>query len=130
MPRIAGRILLADDRRDVWRVARDFLEKSGAEVEIAEDGRQAVDAVRRSEDQLNPFSLVLMDMQMPVMTGQEAVAVLRQQGCTLPILVLTADAMEGERESCLALGCDEYCPKPIDGLELVRLVKRMIDESQ
>lgn len=128
LPSLDARILLADDRRDVWRVARYFLEKCGAEVEIAEDGRQAVDAVNRSNAEGRPFSLILMDMQMPIMTGQEAVAALRKQGCKLPIIALTADAMEGERESCLAIGCDEYSPKPIDGPKLMRLVKRMIDE--
>lgn len=126
LPTIDARILLADDRRDVWRVARYFLEKCGAEVEIAEDGRQAVDAVDRSNAEGNPFSLILMDMQMPIMTGQEAVAALREQGCQLPIIALTADAMEGERDSCLAIGCDEYSPKPIDGPKLMRLVKKLV----
>lgn len=130
LPGINARILLADDRRDVWRVARYFLEKCGAEVEIAEDGRQAVDAVNRSNAEGNPFNLILMDMQMPIMTGQEAVAALRHQGCRLPIIALTADAMEGERESCLAIGCDEYSPKPIDGPVLMRLVKKLIDKGR
>lgn len=128
LPRIEARILLADDRRDVWRVARYFLEKCGATVEVAEDGRQAVDAVNRFAAAGNPFDLILMDMQMPVMTGQEAVAALREQGCELPIIALTADAMEGERESCLAIGCDEYSPKPIDGPKLMRMVKKLINQ--
>ncbi|MCR9202723.1 MAG: PAS domain S-box protein [Planctomycetaceae bacterium] len=62
LPAIQGKILLADDRRDVWRVARYFLEKCGAQVEVAEDGRQAVDAVNRAEATQAPFDLILMDM--------------------------------------------------------------------
>lgn len=124
LPRFDAHILLADDRRDVWRVARYFLEKCGAEVEVAEDGRQAVDAVNRAADADHPFDLILMDMQMPVMTGQEAVAELRRNGCQIPIIALTANAMEGERDSCLRMGCDDYAPKPIDGPTLMHLVAR------
>lgn len=130
MPTIKAKILLADDRRDVWRVARYFLEKCGAEVEVAEDGRQAVDAVNRNNEAGLPFDLILMDMQMPIMTGQEAVAELRRSGCNLPIIALTADAMEGERESCLAIGCDEYSPKPIDGPKLMHLIKSMLEKHK
>lgn len=126
MPPLHARILLADDRRDVWRVARYFLEKCGAEVEVAEDGRQAVDAVNRAASAGRPFDLILMDMQMPVMTGQEAVAELRSQGLRIPIIALTADAMSGERESCLAFGCDAYAPKPINGPELMQMVSRLL----
>lgn len=122
LPTLNGRILLADDRRDVWRVARFFLEKCGAQVEVAEDGRQAVDAVNRATKKGRPFDLILMDMQMPIMTGQEAVAELRQQGCRIPIIALTADAMEGERANCIAIGCDDYSPKPVDGPALMKMV--------
>ena len=97
---------------------------------MAEDGRQAADAVNRDEATQAPFDLILMDMRMPVMTGQEAVAELRNPGCKLPIIALTADAMEGERESCLAIGCDEYAPKPIDGPQLMRLVARLLRDHQ
>lgn len=130
LPHLNAHILLADDRRDVWRVARFFLEKHGAQVEIAEDGRQAVDAVERADRDGTLFDLILMDMQMPVMTGQEAVAELRGQGYKLPIIALTADVMEGERDACLAIGCDDYSPKPIDGPALIRLIDRHLARSR
>ena len=116
----------ADDRRDVWRVTRHFLEQCGAEVVIAENGQEAIDAVEQAELQGKPFALVLMDMQMPVMNGQEAVRRLREMQFKFPIIALTADVMEGDRETCLALGCDEYFPKPINGRKLVTLIAEML----
>ncbi len=129
-PKIHARVLLADDRRDIWQVGKFFLEKCGAEVSIAENGQQAVEAVRTANADGCPFSLVLMDMQMPVMDGRQAVAELREEGFDLPIIALTADAMEGEREHCIAMGCDEYFPKPIDGPKLTAMVAALIDRSE
>ncbi|APZ91833.1 chemotaxis protein CheB [Fuerstiella marisgermanici] len=121
-PRLEARILLADDRRDIWRIGRYFLEKCGAEAVVVEDGLQAVEAVQRAEKDARPFDLILMDMQMPVMTGQEAIAEIRDLGVKVPIIALTADTMEGEREACLSMGCDDYFPKPIDGPKLMHLI--------
>jgi len=121
-PKIQSRILLADDRRDIWRIGKYFLEKCGAEVMVVEDGLQAVEEAQRAAAEGRPFELILMDMQMPVMTGRDAVSELRKLGFRTPIIALTADAMEGEREACLAMGCDDYFPKPIDGNRLMKLV--------
>ena len=104
-----------------------FLESAGAKVTIAEDGRQAVDAAMRRRQEGETFDLILMDMQMPIMTGHEAVRALRQEGFQTPIIALTADAMEGERQACLSSGCNEYVTKPIDGEDLVQLVARFLD---
>jgi two-component system CheB/CheR fusion protein len=128
-PTIKSRILLADDRRDVWQVGKYFLEKCGATVTIAENGQQAIEAIRRSNHEGAPFDLILMDMQMPVMTGREAVAVIRKEGIQTPIIALTADAMDGERESCISMGCTEYFPKPIDGPRLMNLVASLIQAT-
>lgn len=129
-PSINGRVLLADDRRDVWRVGKYFLEKCGADVTIVENGKQAVEAVSEAVKNENPFSLVLMDMQMPVMTGHDAVKELRKKGFDLPIIALTADAMEGEREACIEMGCNEYFPKPIDGPRLMNSIAELIKDYQ
>lgn len=126
-PRIDARVLLADDRRDVWRVGKYFLEKCGARVCVAEDGRQALDAAERAQQEGDPFELILMDMQMPIMNGREAVLELRKRGHKLPIIALTADAMQGEREACLEIGCTEYFAKPIDGFKLMNLAASLLD---
>ena len=122
LPRFEARILLADDRRDIWRIGKYYLEKCGAKVTVVEDGLQAVEETQRAIKAGEPFHLILMDMQMPVMTGREAVTEIRGLGVEVPIIALTADAMEGERESCISMGCDDYFPKPIDGLKLMNLV--------
>lgn len=127
LPELSARILMVDDRRDVWRVGKYFLETCGATVTIAEDGRQGVDAAERARKAGKPFDLILMDMQMPVMTGQEAVAELRRLDFKTPIIALTADAMDGERETCLRIGCDEYSAKPIDGPKLMNLCATLLN---
>ena len=124
LPRIDAHILLADDRRDVWRIGKYFLEKCGARVTVVEDGQQAIDAVVKMDG--DPFGLILMDMQMPVKTGREAVTEIRQFGCQIPIVALTADAMDGEREACIEIGCNEYFPKPIHGVKLMNLVASLL----
>jgi CheY-like chemotaxis protein len=124
--KIPYRILLADDRRDVWRVAKFFLENAGASVTVAEDGRQAVEAAVVACNDSVPFDIILMDMQMPIMTGREAVAELRRRQFATPIIALTADAMEGEREACLEVGCDDYLSKPIDGPRLIRAIAYLV----
>ncbi|WP_345322240.1 chemotaxis protein CheB [Novipirellula rosea] len=127
-PTIHSRILLADDRRDVWQVGKHFLEKCGAEVAIAENGKLAVEMTEQASNEGRPFELILMDMQMPVMDGRRAVANIRELGYKTPIIAMTADAMDGERESCIAMGCDEYFPKPIDGLLLTNLIAEMLSQ--
>lgn len=116
------RVLVVDDRRDVRHISQHFLEKAGAIVSTAEDGRQGVDAAIAAREAGTPFDLIVMDMQMPIMDGLQATAQLRSAGVHEPIIALTADAMKGDRERCLAGGCDDYLSKPIDHNQLVRMV--------
>ncbi|TWT74976.1 chemotaxis protein CheB [Allorhodopirellula solitaria] len=128
-PQLRAKILLADDRRDVWLVGKHFLEKCGAQVKIAENGQQAVEMIESAAKEDAPFELILMDMQMPVLDGRQAVAKLRDLGHATPVIALTADAMDGEREACIEMGCDEYFPKPIDGLLLTNLIADMLQRA-
>jgi CheY-like chemotaxis protein len=110
--RSALRILLAEDNAVNQHLARRLLEKRGHTVTVAADGCEALDALDRE-----PFDVVLMDVQMPVMDGFEATAALRAResgtGRHLPIIALTAHAMKGDQERCLQAGMDGYVTKPV-----------------
>ena len=121
-------ILVADDRRDVWLVAKHFLERAGATVKIASDGQEAVDLVKQSDDV--KFDLVFMDIQMPILNGHEAVRKLRKLGFKMPIVALTAAAMKGEKQVCIEAGCDDYLTKPIDSKLLIGTARRLVDEKR
>jgi len=122
--KLACRILIVDDRRDVRHISQHFLEKAGARVSTAEDGQQAIDAAIAARDSGEPFDVVVMDMQMPNVDGLHAVAELRSAGIEVPIIALTADAMKGDREKCLNGGCDDYLAKPIDQAKLILMVAK------
>jgi signal transduction histidine kinase/FixJ family two-component response regulator len=121
---IRGRVLLAEDGMDNQRLISWVLQIAGATVVLAENGEQAIQKYHESLATGQPFHCILMDMQMPVLDGYEAVSRLREANCRVPIVALTAHAMQGDREKCLAAGCDDYATKPIDRHELARLVAR------
>ncbi len=118
--RLNGRILLAEDGPDNAYLLTLVLKHAGATVEHAENGRiarrRAMDALRLD----NPYQLIFMDMQMPEMDGYTATRLLRKQGYQLPIVALTAHAMPGDREKCIAAGCNDYLSKPVDTVTLLR----------
>ena len=106
-----ARLLVAEDNEINQQVAREILESAGFVVEIANNGREAVEKVRSS-----PYDAVLMDIQMPEMDGLQATAELRQDGrfVDLPIIAMTAHAMAGDREQSLKAGMNDHVNKPID----------------
>jgi CheY-like chemotaxis protein len=122
-------VLLVDDRRDVRFVAQHVLEEAGATVGTAKDGVEALEAVESAAERGEPFDLILMDIQMPRMDGLTAVGRLREQGCRVPIIALTADAMREDRERCLNAGCDDYLTKPIDAAQLVEKSADLLRQS-
>ncbi len=116
-------ILLTEDNRVNQRVAMRILERAGHSVVIAGNGREALSALDGQG-----FDLVLMDVQMPEMDGFEATAAIRlkENGTPTrtPIIALTAHAMKGDQERCLAAGMDDYLSKPIRPRELLNLVEK------
>jgi signal transduction histidine kinase/CheY-like chemotaxis protein len=116
------RILLAEDNAVNQKLASRLLEKRGHFVVVAANGREALAAIKKES-----FDLVFMDVQMPVMDGFEATAAIRKKerstGVHLPVVALTAHAMKGDREKCLAGGMDGYLSKPIRPQELDELLQ-------
>ncbi len=106
---LRGRILLAEDNPSNQMLIRKLVEKTGCELTVVGDGKQAVDAVKECS-----FDLILMDMQMPVMNGYQASKSLRNQKVERPIIALTANAMTGDRDECMKAGCTDYLAKPIN----------------
>jgi CheY-like chemotaxis protein len=119
------RILLAEDNLVNQRLATRLLEKRGHFVVLAANGREAVTAFEKES-----FDLVLMDLQMPEMDGFEATAAIRAKekstGKHLPIVALTAHAMKGDREKCLASGMDGYLTEPIRPQELDEVLESYV----
>lgn len=122
--RAGTRLLVADDNEDNREIFRLVLEAAGAVVTTVEHGQLAVDAVQAAEQEKEPFDLVLMDMNMPILDGYGATRVLRDLGQRVPIVALTAFSMATDRDKCLAAGCDGYLTKPIRPEVLVREVAK------
>jgi CheY-like chemotaxis protein len=119
-----ARILVADDSPDLQQVLALHLRRADVEVVLADDGNEARELALAAEAAGHPFDVVLIDVDMPVMSGDVAVEHLRHAGYTLPIVALTAHALDHERVRCLAAGCDEFATKPIPREALLALVER------
>ena len=128
-PLRGGRILIAEDNAVNQRVARRQLGKlCSSEIVVVSDGLQAVEAIRQGD-----FAAVFMDCLMPNLDGYDATRAIREDealtGKRVPIIAMTANALEEDRERCLAAGMDDYVAKPIDFEELRRVVERWLPES-
>ncbi len=121
-PGLSYSILLVEDNLINVKLAQKLLAKKGYKVTVATDGRQAVDKTRA-----DVFDLILMDIQMPVMGGLEASQKIRDDANNLnnqvPIIALTASAMEGDRQRCLAAGMNDHISKPINPERLYELIE-------
>jgi CheY-like chemotaxis protein len=118
------RVLLAEDRPANQKLIINILNKRGHSVEIANNGQEAINLIQQSM-----YDMVLMDIQMPVMDGIQATAAIRSlanpKKASLPIIAMTAHAMRGDRERCLAAGMNEYVAKPIDSRKLIELMESL-----
>ena len=110
-------ILLVEDNELNRDMLSRRLERKGYTIAIAVDGQQAVNMAGTT-----PYDLILMDMSLPVMDGWEATRQIRATGSRVPIIALTAHAMEGDEQKAKAAGCDDYDTKPV---ELPRLLGKM-----
>ncbi|HVK04054.1 MAG TPA: response regulator [Armatimonadaceae bacterium] len=126
------RILLAEDNEVNQRLAMRILEKQGHAVTVVGNGREALEARR---DPSRRFDLVLMDVQMPEMDGLDATRAIREWEKAegeprLPVAAMTAHAMSGDRDRCLAAGMDDYISKPLQPRELLALVGKMLPDPE
>ncbi|MBZ5619934.1 MAG: response regulator [Acidobacteriia bacterium] len=122
-PAQASRVLLAEDNPVNQRLVVKVLEKQGHRVTVAPNGREALEALRQER-----FDVILMDVQMPQMNGYEATEAIRRSergsGRHIPIIAMTAHAMKGDRERCLACGMDSYISKPVRARDLLELLEK------
>ena len=126
IPRFHGRVLLAEDCREIEQLVSHLLRRSGLEVDLAENGHVACEKAAASSAQRRPYDLILMDIRMPDLDGHEATRRLRREGWTGSIVAFTAYAMPGDREKCLESGCDDYVAKPSSPRELRTTLARYL----
>lgn len=127
-PSLRGQVLLAEDVVANQKVAAAILQRAGLEVEIAEDGRIAIEKWRAAK-----FDLILMDCRMPDMDGYEATRIIRQEeessGEHIPILALTANTLSGDRQACLDAGMDDFIPKPLQRDNLLAMIAHYLSQG-
>ncbi len=122
---VKGRILLVEDNEINRQIAREILEEAGFVVELASNGRNAIERVA---DTTLPLDAVLMDIQMPEIDGYEAARTIRDKlgNHDLPIIAMTAHVMESDRQNCFRAGMNDYVSKPIDSEQLITTVRRWV----
>jgi len=129
---MAGKILLVEDNHFNQEVVSMLLQEFGLNIDVAENGVDALEAMKSNPGE---YDLILMDCQMPEMDGYEASEKIRggiagQDYAEVPIIALTANAMEGDKEKCLAAGMSDYVSKPIDGEVLIQKISQWIKEQR
>ena len=126
------RILLAEDNELNWEVANELLSDLGVELDWAEDGRVCLDKFQKSLQ--GYYDAILMDIRMPHMTGYEATKAIRglnhPDALSIPIIAMSADAFSDDIQHCLECGMNAHIAKPIDIIELTRLLKRYLNNSK
>jgi CheY-like chemotaxis protein len=119
-------ILLVEDNPVNQKLAVTLLAKAGYRVTVAQNGREAVDMMTAVPA---PYDIVFMDIQMPLLNGLDATRLLREQGHRdLPIVAMTAQAMKGDREKCLAAGMNDYIGKPIKREAVFEMLRKWVIE--
>jgi signal transduction histidine kinase/ActR/RegA family two-component response regulator len=127
---LPSRVLIAEDTRSIQFMLQRMLAGLVNKVTVVANGREAIDELRRAREAGKPYHVVLMDMQMPMLDGFQATEQLRAEGWRTPIVALTAAAMAGDRDRCLAAGCDDYLPKPIEQQQLLAVLVKQYNRTR
>ena len=124
----AARLLLVEDNPVNQRVVLAMLKKKGYKIEVANNGQEALEILEHSA---NPYDLVLMDVQMPILDGLETTRAIRRDGrwVNLPIVAMTAHAMTGDKERCLKAGMDAYLSKPLKAATLIATIEQFLSDG-
>jgi signal transduction histidine kinase/DNA-binding response OmpR family regulator len=124
-PQVHPRILVVEDNAVNQKVVTAVLAKRRFEIIVAGDGHDAIAALEATD---RPFSLILMDVQMPILDGLEATRIIRNnpRWAEIPIIAMTAHAMNGDRERCLSAGMNEYLSKPVQAVHLLHVVDKFL----
>jgi CheY-like chemotaxis protein len=126
---LRGRILLAEDVVANQKLVKFLLQKSGLEIDVVDNGQQAVARGLEAEGAAVPYDLILMDLQMPEMDGYAATAALRAAGYQGRIVALTAHTSDEDRDQCLASGFDGFAKKPIQKSELLATCREQMNAA-
>ncbi len=118
---LSGRVLVAEDTMASQTLIKIILERMALEPVIAENGREALKLVFEQD-----FDLVILDIVMPEINGYQVMEKLRDKNPDIPVIALTANALKGDREKCLSVGCTEYLPKPVDRCKLEKIIRKLL----
>ncbi len=119
MQQLQGKVLLVEDTPELQVLIASYLRKIGLKIDVANNGEEGVNAAMSGD-----YDLVFMDIQMPVMDGYTAVKILRAKGYIKPIIAMTANAMQEDRQRCLAAGCNDYLAKPVQREQIYSILEK------
>ncbi|NJN46985.1 MAG: response regulator [Candidatus Competibacteraceae bacterium] len=129
MPRLNAHVLVAEDNPVNQTVVAEMLQELGCRVDIVANGSEAVEAIKQ-----HSYDLILMDVQMPELDGYQATAIIRDQEkvadtAPIPIIAVTANALSGSQEECLAAGMNDYISKPFRQSQLAALLQQWLSDA-
>lgn len=128
LSRDACSVLIVEDTRAISFLLSEYLKDIAGRIDFARDGHEAVRKVVRNHNDAQPYDLILMDLQMPVMSGLEATLAIRNRGIQTPIVAMTAGNFDPDR--CVQAGCTGYLAKPIDRIGFLRYISRLLARGE